>query len=159
MPWRCAFESPSFKEGGPDPGLCDPRPCPKGSGSRLYTRPASFVQAPNGQTIGSPSCYIDSTSMIEDHTWKSPQQLPCTGHPPGNLRAPLYPTGCGPIRQETIGRLPRRRGAGCAIVGAHEADASRLKVRSPADRLGVAHAAARLVRKPDRAARELDELS
>jgi hypothetical protein len=117
MPWRCAFESPCFHGGSPDPGLCDPHPCPVGSGSRLYTRPASFVRAPNGQTIGSPSCYIDSTSMIEDHTWKSPHELPKTEHPGSDLRAPFYRSGWAAIRQEANLPPPLRRRVGWAFRG------------------------------------------
>ena len=83
MPWRCAFESPSSKGGDLDPGLCDPRRPTRRTASRLYTRPESFAQAPNGRIIGSPNYCTGSTSMVEDQfvnrigrPWKRPQP-PC----------------------------------------------------------------------------------
>lgn len=54
MPWRCAFESPLRKGGDLEPGLCDPLPSLR-TVWRLYTRPGSLFQAPNGQIIGSPN--------------------------------------------------------------------------------------------------------
>ena len=40
--------------------------CRHEAGQRLYTRPGSLIQAPNGHLIGSPKICIDSTNMEED---------------------------------------------------------------------------------------------
>ncbi len=42
--------------------------CRHKAGQRLYTRPSSLIQAPNGHLIGSPKIGICSTNMEEDKT-------------------------------------------------------------------------------------------
>jgi len=60
---------------------------------RLYTRPESFVQAPNGLRIGSPKLHISSTRMAESHWF----HLISLRHPrQGNGKNITYPSGRPP---------------------------------------------------------------